>query len=231
MSEEKEQEYDRILEELEVNRQRHTEELKNALRQLIPKEPYKSIYNAKTSIISPEEGYLQADELAAKIANLIYDRMRAIFLNYKALPTGGNFGNFYDLGNHIFRNEPIIKRQMECGDWTVLVYFNIVDSVKKYFENDHNSFMVIHMCKPVDYIKLKGQHNFVRIQGPISGHVNIDPWRSGGKKIVLDDKEYENLPQYHVYKDQKVDSGKVFQYPSWGNKRYFPGEPERKKKR
>ncbi len=89
--------------------------------------------------------------------------------------------------------------------------------------------MVMHMYKAVDYIKLRGQHNFIRIQTVTGKHVNIDPWKSGGKRIVIEDEEYDDLPQYNVHKDQKVNSGKPFQYPYWGNERYFPSEPPRKK--
>lgn len=168
---------------------------------MIPDEPYYSPFNAKEKvIITPEEGRRQAAIIANTIVNAVYDKLIEIYHETGYLPTGGNLGNYRSVfyPNFFFWKKSK-QAQMQCQDWTELLYKAIEPVLELHFKRNVNSFqMNWHTKMPFfGYSSDKafipfnfGEHNWIRLIGPLrKSAIMIDPWESGGRYFI--EKNYE----------------------------------------
>lgn len=179
--------------------------LVDKLTKMIPKENYYYAYNGgKFNKISSKTGKQQAKELAEKIIDLIYNKRLNIFNKFKKQPWGGQIGNM--LGGW-FK----VKGEMECADWTGLFYKGLEDNLKKYYKINLNSFRV-EWRRIAPWLYNHFEHNYIRILGPNkSKYLVIDPWGSGGVKIIPKKEKTGSFPWQgnYLYNDGDI----IYAYP------------------
>jgi len=152
--------------------------LENKLTSMVPNNSYYFAYGGnKVKKISPRTGKQQAKELAEKIVELVYQKRLDIFTKFKKQPWGGQIGN---MRGGWFG----IVGEMECADWADLFYNGLEENIKKYYQKNLNSFRV-EWRNIAPWLYNHFEHNYIRILGSNKGeYLVIDPWESGGDKIV-----------------------------------------------
>lgn len=152
--------------------------LEDRLTSMVPKYDYFFAYGgSKVKKIRSQTGKQQAKELAKKVVELIYQKRLDIFAKFKKQPLGGQTGN---MRGGWFG----INGEMECADWTSLFYLGLQENIKEYYQKNLNSFRV-EWRNIAPWLYNHFEHNYIRILGPNKDkYLVIDPWKSGGKKIV-----------------------------------------------
>ncbi|MBU8902260.1 MAG: hypothetical protein KOO69_05940 [Victivallales bacterium] len=177
--------------------------LENKLKNMVPNHDYSFAFRGKNiKKISPQTGKQQAKELAEKIVNLVYKKRLKIFEKFKKQPTGWHTGNIKKAFNY--------NGEMECADWTALFYSGLEKPIEEYYSVNLNSFRVEWRRYPPCFYH-QGEHSYIRIVGT-SGYLVIDPWASGGEKIVPKKERSASATgvKNNIYEDEQ---GKPFAYP------------------
>jgi hypothetical protein len=135
---------------------------------------------------------------------------KKIWENYRTEPVGGNLGNLRDI---VLKSENISGkfRDMQCGDWSDLFLKGLEISIDKWYYNNANSFIVEHINTPGlnlpgnNLLSNLGEHNLIRIRTGRKS-IYIDPWKSGGRKILKEEKEI-NIQKYKVFDNNGIKTG------------------------
>lgn len=221
-----------------------------ALTQMIPDTDYYCAYNGKLiKKISPETGKQQAYELAVEIVNIIYDTRRELYRKFKIQPIGGISGNILAGINTLWKKiistvsfgyiSPIpfsktTQGQMECGDWSEVLYNNLEEFVANWFMDNINSFAVEWIRRPPllgeslnSTIFNFKEHNLIRISIGTDNpkYIYIDPWESGGQKLLGNPANY-SPNKYDIMNNEDG----LKKYPHFKKKKnsYFNGVNEKR---
>lgn len=180
--------------------------LEDKLTRMVPSHGYYFAYGGnKVKKNSSQIGKQQAKELAKEIVELVYKKRLNIFKKFKKQPTGGDEGN----KNKVWRK---IEGEMECADWAEIFYHGLQDNIREYYKKNLNSFRVEWRRNPPVFME-HGEHNYIIVIGPlIEPYLVLDPWESGGKKIIPKAEKSSNalfIKNYLYGAD-----GKSFAYPT-----------------
>ena len=192
-------------EELDKWKKEQLRILEDKLIKMVPTHSYFFAYGGgKVKKISSQTGKQQAKELAKEIVELIYKKRLKIFERFRKQPWGGQIGN-------MFGGWGGVKGEMECADWTALFYQGLEDNLKQYYKRNLNSFR-IEWRRIAPWLYDHFEHNYIRILGPDkSRYLVIDPWRSGGRKIVPEKEKTSLWPWQGNYLYNEKDN--IYAYP------------------